>query len=254
MMRKLIQRTPGIILIIVLLALWQFAVTARLIDTPSFPKVTDIFSRWAEMMVSGDMLEALVPTLRRVAVGYVVAVGLAVPLGAMMGSNRFFFNLFEPVTELLRPIPSAAYVPVAILLLGVGDSMKVTVIAVACFFPVLLNTYGGVRGCDRILIDTGRTFGYGSMARLRKVVLPSALPDILTGMRISLGIGLIVTIIAEMLGGNDGMGYLILNSQRVFRIPEMFAAIFMLGAVGYLLNLAFVRVESYVLRWRHVDA
>jgi ABC-type nitrate/sulfonate/bicarbonate transport system permease component len=245
-----LAKLPGVLLILAILGVWQVTVTTGVLASPSIPAVSDIIRAWATSLQAGEMLGELLPTLRRLAIGYGLAVALAVPIGALMGSSRFFFNLLEPLTEIVRPIPSAAYVPIAILLLGIGDSMKISVVAVACFFPILLNTYSGVRGCDPILIDTGRTFGFGPWSRLRKIVLPTASPDILTGMRISLGIGLIVTIVSEMLAGNDGIGYLILDSQRIFLVSKMFAAIFMLGVVGYLLNFLFVRVENYVLRWR----
>ncbi len=168
-----------------------------------------------------------------------------------MGTSRFVYYLLEPVTELLRPIPSAAYIPIAILLLGVGSEMKIAVIALTSFFPVVLSTCGGVRSVDPILVDTGRTLGYGPLGgRLCKIVLPSALPETLTGMRVALGIALIVGIVSEMLAGDTGVGYLILESQRIFQVPLMFAAIITLAVVGYLLNLVFVRIESHLLRWR----
>ena len=128
--------------------------------------------------------------------------------------------------------------------------MKIFVVTVACFFPILLNTYGGVRGVDQVLIDTGRTFGLSRGKMLWQIVLPAALPSVLTGMRISLGIALIVVVVAEMIAGNSGIGYFIVDRQRIFRVAEMFAGIFSLGVVGYLLNFVFLRIEQYFLRWR----
>lgn len=249
-MKALKDRLPGIVLIAVLLVVWQLSVHFQLIDSPSVPTVTSSIEALWRSIVAGEMLVALGETLGRILIGYSIAVVGAVSLGALMGTSRFLFYLLEPVTELLRPIPTAAYVPVAILLLGVGNEMKITVVTVACFFPVLLNTYGGVRSVDSILVDTGRTFGFGRVSRLWKIVLPSALPEILTGMRVALGIALIVGIVSEMLAGNNGIGYLILDSQRIFQVPLMFAGIITLAIVGYLMNFLFVRVEAYVLRWR----
>ena len=130
--------------------------------------------------------------------------------------------------------------------------MKIFVIFLACLFPILLNTYGGVRGIDPVLVDTGRTFNVSRLRALWQIVFPAALPSILTGMRISLGIALIVSVVAEMISGNSGIGYFILDMQRVFRVPEMFAGIFTLGLLGYLINFAFLRVEGHFLRWRGV--
>ncbi len=131
-----------------------------------------------------------------------------------MGSIALVYRLLEPLTEFIRPIPAAAYIPVAILFLGIGNEMKIFVVFLACLFPILLNTYGGVRGVDPVLIDTGRTFGVSRFKALCQIVFPAALPSILTGMRISLGIALIVVVVAEMIAGNSGIGYYILDMQR----------------------------------------
>jgi ABC-type nitrate/sulfonate/bicarbonate transport system permease component len=128
--------------------------------------------------------------------------------------------------------------------------MKIFIVCVACFFPILLNTVSGVRGVDPVLIDTGRTFGLSREKILRRIILPAALPSVLTGMRISLGIGLIVVVVAEMIAGNSGIGYFIVDRQRIFRIPDMFAGIFTLGILGYSINFAFLRLERHLLRWR----
>src|SRR5262249_10340594 len=122
----------------------------------------------------------------------------------------------------------------------------------ACLFPILLNTFGGVRGIDPILVDTGRTFNVSRLRALAQIIFPAALPSILTGMRISLGIALVVAVVAAMIVGNSGMGYFILNMQRIFRVPEMFAGIFMLGLLGFIINLLFLQIERYLLRWRGV--
>lgn len=253
-MRNVGERIPGILLILLLILGWQLSVQYHVVDSVTIPSVTETLSALKESIRSGEMLGALGGTLKRIAVGYAIAVVAAVAVGALMGTSRFLFFLLEPVTELIRPIPSAAYIPIAILLFGVGDKMKIVVIVAACFFPILLNTYGGVRNVDPILVDTGRTFGYSPLARLRKIILPSATPEIITGMRVSLAIALIVGVVTEMLAGNDGIGYLILNSQRIFQVPLMFAGIIILSLVGYLLNHLFVRVEAHVLRWRANDS
>jgi NitT/TauT family transport system permease protein/sulfonate transport system permease protein len=179
---------------------------------------------------------------------------IAVPLGLLMGSIPMVYRLLEPATELIRPIPSSAYIPVAILFLGIDNEMKVFVILVACLFPILLNTYGGVRGIDPVLIDTGRTFGLSRAKALWQIVLPAALPNILTGMRISLGIALIVAVVAEMIAGNSGIGYFILDMQRIFRVPEMFAGIFTLGVLGFAINFIFLKIEGRLLHWRGTPA
>jgi ABC-type nitrate/sulfonate/bicarbonate transport system permease component len=244
------SRWPGFLLILAILLLWELASGSGLVDAVSLPQVSLILQSWFESITSGELPQQLLPSLGRIAVGFALAVAVAVPLGLLMGSSQMVYRLLEPLTELVRPIPSSAYIPIAILFLGIGDGMKVFVIFLACLFPVLLNTYGGVRGVDPVLVDTGRTFGLGRVRALWQIILPAALPSILTGMRISLGIALIVSVVAEMISGNSGIGYFILDMQRVFRVPEMFAGIFTLGILGYAMNFAFLSIERHALRWR----
>lgn len=244
------KRWPGFLLIALILLAWEASSYARLVDPVSLPRVSVIFASWGRTLANGELLRQLLPSLGRIFTGFGLAVIVAVPLGLLMGSLTVVYRLLEPLTEFVRPIPSSAYIPVAILFLGIGNGMKVFVVFLACLFPILLNTYSGVRGVDPTLDDTGRTFGLSPLKALRQIVFPAALPSILTGMRISLGLALIVAVVAEMISGNTGIGYFILDMERIFRVPEMFAGIFTLGVLGFLINLLFLRIERHVLRWR----
>jgi NitT/TauT family transport system permease protein/sulfonate transport system permease protein len=244
------KRLPGLILILCVLAIWEISSTKGWVDAVELPRVSIIFLSWFHSMDGGPLLKQLLPSLYRIFAGFSIAAAIAVPLGLLMGSVPFIYRLLEPITEFVRPIPSSAYIPIAILFLGIDNGMKIFIVVLGCFFPILLNTYGGVRSVDPVLIDTGRTFGLSRVKALWQIVLPAALPSVLTGMRISLGIGLIVVVIAEMIAGNSGIGYFILDRQRVFHVPEMFAGIFTLGILGYLINSVFLQIERYFLRWR----
>jgi len=248
------KRWPGFLLILVLLALWQAASRNQWIDPLTMPAITDIFRSWLTAARDHSLLGDLGSTLVRIAWGFGLSVLVGVPVGIAMGSIRFLYVLLEPITELVRPIPSSAYIPVAILFLGIDDEMKVFVIFLASFFPILLNTYSGVRSVDPVLLDTGRTFQIAWLDCVWSIILPAAMPHILTGMRISLGICLVVSVVAEMIAGSSGIGYFILDMQRTFRVPEMFAGIFTLGLVGFLINFAFLKIEHRVLHWRGSDA
>ncbi len=244
------KRWPGFVLFLVILVAWEIASAANLVDQVSVPRVSAILGAWVASVRDGQLPAALAPSLGRIFAGFALAGVVAVPLGLLMGSIALIYRLLEPLTEFIRPIPAAAYIPVAILFLGIGNEMKIFVVFLACLFPILLNTYGGVRGVDPVLIDTGRTFGASRLKVLGQIVLPAALPSILTGMRISLGIALIVVVVAEMIAGNSGIGYYILDMQRSFRISDMFAGIFTLGLLGFIINFAFLKVEQRFLRWR----
>jgi NitT/TauT family transport system permease protein len=182
--------------------------------------------------------------------GYAVSCVLGIALGLAMGWNRRVYGLFEPLVELFRPIPKPALVPPLFLFLGLGATMKITVVAMAAIFPGLISTIQGVLGVDRVALDTARTFGCPPLRTIFKVVLPASLPLILTGMRVSLGLGLVLVVLAEMLSGQGGLGFVILDMQRSFEIRDMYAWIFILAALGLCLNAGFVFVENRAVPWR----
>jgi ABC-type nitrate/sulfonate/bicarbonate transport system permease component len=245
------SRAIGVAFIAVLLVLWEVAAASGVLPAMSFPRMSAVLATWWQLMVSGELPGELVPSLWRMFAGYFLGVALGVVLGLLMGYVRFFYNLLEPITEMLRPIPSPAYLPIVILFLGIDDEMKIFMIAFASLFPVLLNTYSGVRSVDPIQLQTARTFGVEGRKLLWQVVLPAASPYIFTGMRVSLAVALIVMVISEMVAASSGIGYFILSAQRGFKIREMFAGVLTLAALGYILNRAFLAIESRVLAWHY---
>jgi len=246
---RMFEPFSGYLLVVVLGLLWEVVVRLGVIDTPTLPALSNVLDEFWTFLLDGTWVAVFLPSFRRLFLGYFVACAVAISLGLAMGSSRFVFRLLGPLVEFLRPIPSPAYVPMAILFFGIGDEMKVFMIAFASFFPILLNTISGVRNVDRVLIDTGRTFGLTRFSITTKVVLPSASVYIVTGMRISLAIALILTVLSEMVAGNDGIGFFVLNAQRSFRISEMYAGVIALAIVGYALNHLFVLLESQFLAW-----
>jgi NitT/TauT family transport system permease protein/sulfonate transport system permease protein len=247
------KRWTGFLLIVILLILWEVSSANGWVDSVSVPRVSAILTAWGTLITNGELFEQLLPSLGRVFSGFLLAVAFGIPIGILMGIFPSVYRLLEPITEFMRPIPASACIPIAILFLGKGDEMKVFVIFLSCLFPILLNTHSGVRGVDPVLIDTGRTFGVPKIQSLYKIVLPAALPSILTGLRLSIGIAIMVVVVAEMIAGNNGIGYYILDMQRVFQVAEMFGGIFTLGLLGYFINYLFLQVEKYFLRWRGVN-
>jgi len=242
------SRGSGVILILLLLALWQFS-ALYLMDTPTWPPVTRIFQAWLSDLLDGTLITNLLATFWRQMLGYWLAVVLGVGVGLAMGYFRVAYNLMEPLIEVFRPIPGPAYLPVLVLFVGIGDEMKVVLILVASLFPILLNTYSGVRAIDPVQFDTARTLGLTTAQTLSEIVLPAALPQILTGMRISLAISLILAILSEMIVSNDGLGYFTLLAERTFKVPDMYAGIFTLAIFGYALNRLFLFGEARLIRW-----
>jgi ABC-type nitrate/sulfonate/bicarbonate transport system permease component len=214
-----------------------------------FPPASQVLATLAQILASGELPGHIAATLRRFAEGYALAAALAVSAGLCLGLWRPLHRLFEPLIELLRPMPSPATIPIAILFLGIGDEMKVAVTVYACSWPILLNTIDGVRSVDRLLVATAATFRLSPWARFWKVMLPAASPQIVTGLRVSLAIALILVTTSEMVVSNDGVGYYVLESQRAFQIREMYAAVVALGVIGYALNRLFLAIDGWAMAW-----
>jgi NitT/TauT family transport system permease protein/sulfonate transport system permease protein len=204
----------------------------------------------AELVISGQLVSHLMITLSRFLQGYLLAASIAVILGIVLGYFRLAHSLFEAVIEFLRPMPSVAIIPVAVLLLGIGDAMIVAVTVYASVWPVLINTMDGVRHLERTLIDTGRTFALNRRKILWLVVLPAAAPYIVTGLRISLSIALILVTTAEMIAGSRGLGFFILDQERSMNSSNMYAGVILVSALGYVLNRLFVLGEGWAMQWR----
>ncbi len=243
------SRISGIALIVILGILWECSVRFQWIEAFSWPALSLVLKTWALFVTSGDVVTVFWPTFIRLMIGYLLAAGIGVVLGLMMGYYKPVYCLFEPIVELLRPIPSPAYIPVIILFLGIGSEMKIFMIFLASLFPIVLNAMSGVRAIEEDLVQTGRTFGLPNRQILRQIILPASAPYLFTGLRISLAVSVIVAVLAEMIASNDGIGFYILNSQRTFRIAEMYSGIISLGIFGYLLNQGFVWIEQRTLRW-----
>jgi ABC-type nitrate/sulfonate/bicarbonate transport system permease component len=214
-----------------------------------FPPASSVITTLAQILASGELTAHIAATMRRFAEGYALAAVLAVGAGLCLGLWRWLYNAFEPLIELLRPMPSPATIPIAILFLGIGDEMKVAVTVYACSWPILLSTIDGVRSVDRVLLATAATFRLSAWAVFWKVVLPAASPQIVTGLRVSLAIALILVVTSEMVVSNDGLGYYVLESQRTFQMPQMYAAVVMLGVIGYALNRLFLTVDGWAMAW-----
>jgi ABC-type nitrate/sulfonate/bicarbonate transport system permease component len=244
------ERIPGLLLILFLMGLWEASVRFGWMVSPTWPAISLVLATFWQNLTDGTYLAVIGSSLQRLFIGYFIAVVLAVGIGLAMGVWRSFYLLTEPLVEFLRPIPSPAYLPMAILFLGIDDVMKIFMVSFASFFPILLNTVSGVRSIDPILLETGKTFGYRRWEIMRKILLPASASFILTGMRISLAIALIVTVIAEMVAGNSGIGYYVLNAQRSYLVPEMYAGVIALALVGFALNKIFVFVENRLLHWQ----
>ena len=241
---------PGWIVFALVLLIWEFGSRNNPALQSYLPPVSRILSSLGELILSGRIVSHLMITVSRFLQGYLLAASIAVILGTVLGYFRLAHSLFEAVIEFLRPMPSVAIIPVAVLLLGISDAMIVAVTVYASIWPVLINTIDGVRHLERTLIDTGRTFGLNRRQILWLVVLPAAAPYILTGLRISLSIALILVTTAEMIAGSKGLGFFILDQERSMNSGNMYAGVILVSVLGYLLNRLFVLCEGWAMNWR----
>ena len=232
------------ILVVAVLFVWTASS-----DSYYFPPLADVLTTFKDTWLFAKFGSDMVPSLVRMGVGFAIAVVAGVSLGMLLGRSRRARRASAPIVEFLRAIPPPALLPFAILVIGVGASMKIFIIAFVCVWPILLNTIDGVTGVDPTLRETTRVYGIGGRDRLWRVMLPAASPQIFAGLRTSLSLALILMVISEMVASTNGIGYFVLQSQRTFAIPEMWSGILLLGILGYTLNGVFVLIERRVLRW-----
>lgn len=234
--------------VLLLGAWWFLSANSTSLYFPALSTITEAFAAdWLFDHVGID----LVPSLGRLAVGYLAAVAIGVSLGLFLGLNRAAEEAVRPLLEFIRATPGIAILPVAMIFLGTGATMKIVMIAFVAFWPVLLNTIEGVRSVEPVLLDVSASYRFDTTTRLTHVVLPAAAPQIFAGARTAIAIGVVVMVVTEMVGTPGGLGYYILSSQRNFDLADMWAGIIVLGLVGYLINQLFRLFEGYVLRWHH---
>jgi len=234
-----------------LLLFWELSARATPKLEVYFPPVSRILGALGQALTVGSITSHALVTLARFAEGFLLAAVLAVLSGVVLGYFRFLNSLLATLIELLRPMPSVAIIPVAILLLGIGDGMIVSVTVYASLWPILINTIDGVRNIDPTLIDTGRTFGLSRWRILWQIILPGASPYIVTGLRIGLSIALILVTTAEMIAGSKGLGFFILDEERAMNSANMYSGIVVVALLGYALNRLFLLLESRAMKWRH---
>jgi len=252
--RRAAAGAPGLLVLLLLLVLWELGSRGGWLPIRFFPPVTAILATFARVLADGALPAHLGMTLLRMAAGGVLAGLVGVGLGLLMGYVQGLHRALRPLVEFLRPMPPVAVLPALILLLGIGERMKVAVIAFGCVWPILLNTVDGVRGVHPILLEVARNFRFSHGATLRKIVFPAALPQIMAGLRVSLAIAFILALVSEMVGATSGLGFFIIFAQRSFRVGEMYAGMVLLAITGYALNAGFLWVEGRVLAWHRESA
>lgn len=231
-------------------ALWWY--TAR--ESPIFPTPWEVVVGTVELAQQGVLMQHISASLLRVTFGYLAAAALAIPLGVLMGWFGGLHAALNPFIQILRPISPIAWIPLAILWFGVGNLSPIFLIFLSSFFPILVGTTAGVHTIERQYIRSARNFGFTGLRLFRLVIVPAAMPQILTGMRIGLGVAWLVVVAAEMVAINSGLGYLIIDARNMGnRYDLVVSGMVMIGVIGFVLDALMRRMEGLdEVRWRYV--
>lgn len=231
------------------LALWQVSSHLGWVSRAVFPPLDTVLVALWDGLVGGSLFDDIAISLQRSGTAYAAAVLVAVPLGILMGQIRPIERALDLVLQIFRQTSALAVYPVFILLLGLGEASKVFVIFWATLFPLLLSTIGGVKEVDPKLLEMARVYGASRLTVFRRVVIPSAVPAIFVGLRLSATTALLLLIASEMIGANQGIGFRVMNAQYNFQIPLMFAAIVTLALLGLAANYSLVFLQKRICRW-----
>ena len=256
----------GLIVPALVIAVWQLTAAMGWANPQMLPSPLAVLERWIAYLlpvqpydaaqggwlmwaVSGELIVDSLGSLYRVVVGFAIGAALALPLGLLMGARPRVYAWFNPLMQLLRPIPPIAYIPLSILWFGLGNAPAIFLIVLGAFFPVLMNTIAGVRQVDGIYLRAARNLGATGGTLFVRVILPAAVPYILSGVRIGIGTAFIVVIVSEMIAVNNGLGFRILEAREYFWSDKIMAGMITIGLIGLAIDTAVNKLNNYLLRW-----
>ncbi|MDD5223010.1 MAG: ABC transporter permease [bacterium] len=236
--------------LLIIFILWELGAYFSLFSPEVFPPPSRVLKTALELLVRGlppghGLHLHAVYSLLRVSLGFVIALALALPLGFLAGWSPGFHRALNPIVNLIRPIPPLAWIPVAVIWFGIGLKSSSFLIALGIFFPVLLNTISGVRGVNPVYLDAARTLGAGEFSLITKVLIPAALPMVLTGVRVGLGVGWMTLVAAELTGVRSGygLGFMIMTARDLGRVDAILAGMAAIGLIGYLMDRTILFLE-----------
>jgi ABC-type nitrate/sulfonate/bicarbonate transport system permease component len=250
---RALMALPNFILLAVLLVVWQIASKVWLPSIDPYmavlmPAPSSIVVTAAGMIASGELFYNLAASLKREAMAFIFA-ATAIPLGIAMGWWRLAYNQINPIMEILRPIPPLAWIPLSILWFGIGDEQNEFIIFLGIFFPILVNTIVGVKNIDPILVRAARSLGASERRLLARIVFIGALPQIITGVRIGLGVGWMALVAAELVGASSGLGFLINDARSMLRTDTIIVGMLTIGIIGLLIDTAILALGRRLLPW-----
>lgn len=244
------ERVLSVVSPVLVVIAWEIAARGRFIDARFFPPPSDIAVALGRLAGTGELAGHIWASASRVVIGFLIGTVPAVALGLLMGVSPLARAFFRPLVAMTFPIPKIAILPLVILVFGLGEASKWVIVAIGVFFLVMINTMAGVLAIPRIYFDVGRTVGASRLQQYLTIAFPGALPYILTGIQLGLGIALVVLVAAEFVGAQQGIGYLIWSSWQTFLIDRMFAGLVVIALVGYFTQILLDWLETRLVPWR----
>lgn len=241
MNHKLLQFSIGVAFVILV---WQAVIFFGDFNEALFPGPITVFGALMELIKDGTLFVHIKDSMRRFAIGYVLAGALAIVLGLLLGRSRWIWPIVDPVVQLLRPISPVAWSPFIVLTFGIGDLPAIVIIFIAAFFPILLTTIKGVKSIDPQHLKLASNLQFNKFDVYRKIIIPAALPSIMNGLHLALGTAWIFLVAGEMVGSQSGLGYLIVDARNMLHLPNVLAGIVVIGIIGLLLDCLITVVQT----------
>ena len=244
------RRWVGLVVFVGFILVAEWGTREGWITALTLPKPSDVLQTFIELYQSGLLFKHLVPSLSRLAVGAAIGASVGISVGVLIGLFSYIRSGLVPLVAAIFPIPKIALLPLFVIWFGIGEGSKYALIAFGTFTPTVVATYGAVDNVDRTLIRMGQSFGLSWWSIVRKIVLPGAMPGILSGLRISLAIAIILLVAAEMLGAEYGIGAYILEAGSLYDLERLFAGVVILSVLGVIVSASVGFAERRILRWR----
>jgi ABC-type nitrate/sulfonate/bicarbonate transport system permease component len=244
------KEIKGFYLIIILLLVWQLCSDLKLLNRLLLPPPSDIVKAFFLLLFKGQLMADISSSIRRVLVGFAFASLLGVPLGIVLGWNKKLSYYFLPTIEFIRPIPPIAWIPLAILWFGIGNSSSYFITALASFFPIFINSFVGAQSVEKVHINAAQSLGASKRFIITHILFPSALPFIITGIRVGLGVGWMSVIAAELIAAQSGLGYMIQLHRMLLNVPEVIVGMAAIGVIGSVMNSFITYLQRKFIPWR----
>lgn len=235
---------------VAILLLWQALSMIGVLSPDKLPAPSTVFQTGWRLAADGTLGANLLDSLTRAAVGLLIGGVLALALGAAAGLLRVGDDIIDPPVQMARMLPHLALVPLLIIWVGIGESMKITLVALGVFFPLYFNTYAGIRDIDERLVEAARTCGLGTWARLRHVILPGALPSLFLGLRLAIGAAWLSLVVGEQTNTQNGIGFLMMEAREFSQTDVVVLGLFVYAGLGLLSDLLLRMLERKALAWR----